>query len=442
MMTTRNRTRTKSDQARITTAELTHAEEMISRSLSEEQVDRLRALTGYNPRKRICPARRLLIEVTLAYLSGDTLGFQALRSIFVSRLEDIEPAAFQNRLKDPNAPEFFRVALNSFTQSIADSAGLSLKGSLACYEDVRVYDATCERVPPRGRQAMPACADGKAGAKLLVGYSLKTGLADEALCEAQTAAELPMWRRLVPELKESVLYLFDLAYFHKSMYTKAQEVGADVLMRLKAKSRVKVIGVATENGYHALPGWSKEHFLNTVSRRRGTTYDLDVIWGELKLRLVGYAQRYDKVRWYLTTAPRDKLTADEVVKAYRLRWLIELLFREIKQSADLGRCFTANENAIKALSYGALLAHALVRSIRIAASLAIEVPLEELRPLACLHMVRACADAIADTLIQSTPEAWKRLFAKLSKCIGFFAREKHPSRSRPRIALDLGATGG
>jgi hypothetical protein len=67
------------------------------------------------------------------------------------------------------------------------------------------------------------------------------------------------------------------------------------------------------------------------------------------------------------------------------------LFRELKQTADLGRSFTADAHAVAALTYGAMLAHALVRSVRIQAALANEIPLEELRPLASLHVVRAYA---------------------------------------------------
>jgi hypothetical protein len=61
---------------------------------------------------------------------------------------------------------------------------------------------------------------------------------------------------------------------------------------------------------------------------------------------------------------------------YRLRWLIELLFRELKQATDFGRSFTANARAVQVLTYGAMLAHVLVRSLRIQTALANDVPLE------------------------------------------------------------------
>src|ERR1019366_4322766 len=88
--------------------------------------------------------------------------------------------------------------------------------------------------------------------------------------------------------------------------------------------------------------------LQVVSKKRGTVFDLDVSWGKGKdlitLRLVGFAHKANSIRWYLTTVPRSMLTANQVIQGYRLRWLVELLFRELKQTSDLGRSFTADPN--------------------------------------------------------------------------------------------------
>jgi hypothetical protein len=216
-------------------------------------------------------------------------------------------------------------------------------------------------------------------------------------------------------------------------------------MRLKSNAKVRVVGHALDDGSQKTPGWSLTYYLQCVSRRRGTVFDLDVIWGKgkeaLALRLVGVAHTSSNIRWYLTTVPRDLLTATQVIQGYRLRWLVELLFREIKQAADLGRSFTADKNAIEALTYGAMLAHVLVRSLRIQAALANEIPLEQLRPLACLHVARAYAREIVDALASLSHEVWTRATSAVSAALLALARELKPSRSRQRVALALGAAG-
>jgi hypothetical protein len=156
--------------------------------------------------------------------------------------------------------------------------------------------------------------------------------------------------------------------------------------------------------------------------------------GDVSPKPVGVVHTSSIIRWYLTTVPRELLSAQPVIQAYRLRWLIELLFREIKQAADLGRSSTADRHALEALTYGAMLAHVLVRSLRIQAALANEIPLEQLRPLACLHVARAFARDIVDALASLSHEVWTSTTRTVTAALLALARELKPSRSRSRIA--------
>jgi hypothetical protein len=420
-------------------------EQELLRTFTPAVVDELRERTGYNPRQRVGTALRLMLTVVEGFLLGQTLSFQALRAIFVRRFGIVRPCPFQKRFKQASAAAFFRASLDRLVSSVVSAAGLELDGPLARFEDVRIYDGTGQRVPPRGRSALPACTTGKAGTKWIMGYSIKTGILEHGLGGAETAAELPTWRKLVPQFARGVLYLFDLGYFERALFAEARDAGAHILMRLKSTAKVRVVGHVTANGFQLLPDWSLATYLNACSRRRGTVFDLDVLWGkgkdQIALRLVGLAHRSNRIRWYLTTVPRSTLSPHQVITAYRLRWLIELLFREIKQSTDLGRSFTADPHAIEALTYGAMLAHALVRSMRIHAALANEVPLEQLRPLASLHVARAYARDVVDALASASRTVWSAVVDVVGAALVFVAREIHTSRSRQRIAVKLGAVG-
>ena len=426
-------------------AEAKAVQEQLRRTFTSDVVDELRGETGYNPRQRRATAFRLMLTVVEGFLVGQTLSFTSLRAIFVRRFGFVRPCPFQKRFKQASAAAFFRAALERLVASVVSAAGLELSGPLGRFEDVRIYDGTGQRVPPRGREALPGCTKGKAGTKWMMGYSIKSGLLEHGLCGAETASETPLWKKLVPAFTRGVLYLFDLGFFERAMFIAAKEAGAHVLMRLKSNAKVRVNACMGDNGRAPLPGWSLGYFLQFASRKRGTVFDLDVTWGlgkdAVELRLVGYAHKFNAVRWYLTTVPRSVLSPHQIIQTYRLRWLIELLFREIKQAADLGRSFTADPNAIKALTYGAMLAHALVRSVRIQAALAHEVPLEQLRPLATLHVMRAYARDVVDALASSSAAAWSAVVIAVGKALVALARERQPSRSRKRIALKLGAIG-
>lgn len=77
----------------------------------------------------------------------------------------------------------------------------------------------------------------------------QTGLLEEARLGAETAGELPMWRRLT-------LYLLDLAFFERDLFAQAQQSGAHLLMRLKSTAKVAVLGQKTASGFAPLPNWS------------------------------------------------------------------------------------------------------------------------------------------------------------------------------------------
>jgi hypothetical protein len=420
-------------------------QEQLRRAFTPAVVDELRERTGYNPRQRQATAFRLMLTVIEGFLAGQTLSFASLRAIFVRRFGFVRPCPFQKRFKQASAAAFFRAALERLVSSVIAAAGLELSGPLGHFDDVRIYDGTGQRVPARGREALPACTKDKAGTKWMMGYSLKTGLLEHGLCDAETASETPLWKKLVPSFTRGVLYLFDLGFFERALFAAAKKAGAHVLMRLKSTAKVRVTAHIGENGRAPLPEWSLGYYLQFASRKRGTIFDLDVTWGQgddaVDLRLVGFAHRSDSIRWYLTTVPRSVLSPRQIIQAYRLRWLVELLFRELKQTADLGRSFTADPNAIQALTYGAMLAHALVRSVRIQAALAHEIPLEQLRPLAALHVMRAYARDVVDALASQGAAAWSTVVTAVGTALADFAREKQCSRSRKRIGLKLGAIG-
>ncbi len=205
-------------------------ERALHRAFTPAVVDELRAQTGYNPRQRVGTAFRLMITVVEAFLVGQTLTFTSLRAIFVRRFGFMRPCPFQKRFKQASAAAFFRAALERLVASVVVAAGLTLDGPLGRFDDVRVYDGTGSAFRHVGAPSLPGCTKGKAGTKWVMGYSLKTGLLEHGICDAETASETPLWKKLVPGFTRGVLYLFDLGFFERALFPPAQEGGAHVLM--------------------------------------------------------------------------------------------------------------------------------------------------------------------------------------------------------------------
>ena len=236
------------DCRRAAEAQATEAEAALREVFSKRGVDRLRRETGYNPRRRKATGHRLLVIVVSACVLGYALRFSALRALFEKRFGRIRSRAFQLRFKSVQAAAFFRGALAEIIRRVVHAVDLRLEGPLARFDDVLVYDATCQRVPPRGRKLLPATTPGRAGAKWLPGYSLKTGMITEVTHGPDTASELPMWRALVGHLRKNVLYLMDLAYFDGDLFREAQRAGAHLLLRLKSNASVWVVAELTPSG--------------------------------------------------------------------------------------------------------------------------------------------------------------------------------------------------
>src|SRR5690606_19774187 len=172
----------------------------LQRHLSPEVVDELREGTGYNPRQRVATAFRVMLTVVEAFLVGQTLSFATLRAIFVRRFGAVRSCPFQKRFKQASAAAifkaalerlvasvvegllvgqtrsfatlraifvrrfgavrscpfqkrfkqasaaaFFKAALERLVASVVESAGLQLRGPLAKFADVRLYDGTVQR---------------------------------------------------------------------------------------------------------------------------------------------------------------------------------------------------------------------------------------------------------------------------------------------------------
>jgi len=64
-------------------------------------VDELREQTGYNPRQRLVTAQRLMLVVVEAFLVGQTLGFTAMRAIFLRRFGFVRPCHFRSASSKP-----------------------------------------------------------------------------------------------------------------------------------------------------------------------------------------------------------------------------------------------------------------------------------------------------------------------------------------------------
>lgn len=144
--------------------------------------------------------------------------------------------------------------------------------------------------------------------------------------------------------ERGALYIWDLGYNSHKRFIDATQAGAIVLQRLKDGANPVVVAsygetgarrpVATEDGgpLHLLDaarfGWL--HQQRVLDLDVEITDDRRSVLARIVCVPFGGQDRY-----YLTTLPREVFTAHDVAELYRVRWEVELFFRNWKGAVRL-----------------------------------------------------------------------------------------------------------
>jgi hypothetical protein len=142
----------------------------------------------------------------------------------------------------------------------------------------------------------------------------------------------------------------------------------------------------------------------------------------------------------LTNVSTEKLSTQQLHQAYRLRWQIELFFKELKSYANLHPFCTRKKAIAEGLFWASLCAAALKRYVAHACQLN--------RRLAAIspRRVAMCAHTFLGPILDLIQTASRQLVPTLERVFSFLAtsaRRSNPARERKRglLALNLAPAG-
>ena len=142
-----------------------------------------------------------------------------------------------------------------------------------------------------------------------------------------------------------------------------------------------------------------------------------------------------KFSWLITNLPQTQFSLDEVSEAYRLRWQIELLFKEWKSYANL-RCFdTGKESVATGLIWAAITAALMKRFICHSAQRILDKALSTRKTAMC------CTVTFCDTMLgimRFDQKATELNARKLIIFLGHHAGRAHPKRDCNSGRFSLG----
>ena len=107
---------------------------------------------------------------------------------------------------------------------------------------------------------------------------------------------------------------------------------------------------------HKVKGVVKEQYITVAVKPNGSVVE------RLKLRRITYLSEDGKQYIYVTN--NFTLAANQIATIYKNRWMIELLFKQIKQNFPLRYFWGESSNAIKMQVYCVLIAQLLMVVIR------------------------------------------------------------------------------
>ena len=308
--------------------------------------DRLKALAedlGCVQRTRLHHAGLMTIATILSALrhGPDTEGRWLDAQSLYERLGGPHggATAFRDKLRD--LEPVFRELLRRRVLSLQEN-NPALRGRLSAFADVLIPDGCAFKIAAALAGMWPGTGT-PAEFKLHAVYSVRGGGLADLRGSAGSVHDNKgfgpsSWVR-------DALYIWDLGYQDYDRFVDAVLSGAVPLQRLKDKANPVVVASYGADGVRRplLDSEGQSVRLNAACDLGllplDGTVDLDVkihdSRGRVVLARVVCVPVRDQDRWYLTTLPREVFTPFDVAEIYRVRWEVELFFRDLKGAVRL-----------------------------------------------------------------------------------------------------------
>jgi hypothetical protein len=336
--------------------------ETFTRWFLPEPFHRLARSTRWSQRRGKIDPYEFLLSLVLGQASALRL---TLNSQAQSLLDPVSRQAIHQRF-NARAVEFFQAAFDyALSQAVDQPPTAAMAAGLRQhFSAVYVLDSSCFDAPPALQTLFPACGgDGSpANVKLLLRYEYTQGQLDPRALLPGKKSDQGLGAAMAALLRPDQLQIQDKGFYDAAAWHAAQTAGAYLLLPLPASVTI----------WRRPQAGRTEELLDLDAALAATTGDrlewTQVTLGKAKsrvegLRLVAFrlspesaarhqaalqeAQRrqgrqpnrstLQRAHWLLliTNAPQAKLPTDMMAYLYRLRWQIELIFRQCKSTLRL-----------------------------------------------------------------------------------------------------------
>jgi Transposase DDE domain len=413
------------------------------RVFSERELNRLGKEVRYCQRERVVTPFRLVMAMlsTLSSRKVETLadlqrGFNALFG------ESLAYKPFHNQLSKRGFGEFMGACVERLVEKLVLNV-LKIKEGHAFSEFRRIViqdgssfavkDSLRDVFPGRFKRVSPAAVELHVSMDLLSEALEHITLTPDTFGER---AELPD-----PGSLSGCLLLADRGYFSLPYVGEMIKAGANFVLRTKTNLNPRVVNTYGKAGKR-LRRWCGKSLQEVLERfPKKTPVDLDVCWhsaeSHVSCRLVvSYHPKAREFRFLLTNLPRTRYAAEQIGLAYKLRWQIELLFKEWKSYANLHAFDTGKSEIAEGLIWAAIAAATVKRYLAHLTQQLAQVDISTRKVAMCAHHVTG---ALVEGLLDGRLFRIRRAINNAVAFLATNARRAHPQRDRRsgRLKLNL-----
>jgi hypothetical protein len=414
---------------------------LLEQTLSESVVDRIARSCRFLQRKReVTPM--LLVAACVSALGTATISWLADIQRTFNRLtgKAVRYKPFHNQLAKPAFPKLFHALVEeALTRLVLPVVRTLPEHKLSMFRDIIAHDGSsfalkdslASRYPGRFTKVSPAAVE------LHVTMSLKNDAVRCIVLAPDKEAE----RAFAPEPQQvtGCLLLEDRGYESRKTLMAIDDAGGFFIIRGNISIRPTIVQARDHNGVRIRHLEGKRLELRALPRH---DVDLAICWGTGKTtyngRLIGLYRRGRRNKKRFTYLHTNLESADfsvqEVGQLYRLRWQIELVFRDWKSHANLHGFDTSKAAIAEGLIWASLLAAIIKRFIAHAAERVHRVEISTQR-------VAAAARHFLDDILRSLLSDAGTLACVLVHVLAYLrenACRAHPERDRRRGRLVAG----
>ncbi len=402
--------------------------------MSRNEIETLAQETGFAKREaQAIQPFEFVLSCVMASTIEAKRGFASVWRVF-GAATGVETArsAITQRFGEGSA-NLMKAVFDNVLERLPEASHPELLGKLEQFESVLAHDGSVlalspllnKLFPPTRTNSVGAAAKLHATVDLVHRKIVAVELTGERHSELDVAWEEPV--------RVNALYIDDLGYYCHDYFAATVDCGGHILSRLKTSTNPTVVEV-----YHGVRSPKASvgmKFKDIVFTQSRSTFDLKATFSSKDndprdFRIVGvYNEEAGKYHCYVTDLSPDDFSAEEIADIYRLRWVIELLFKLLKSFCHLDHVDTKDPDALRTHIYASLIASTVLYALLVSSAQAAGLHPSDISQLT----VAAAGPLLAMPLmmlwldIELTRE---RLSQMLIQIIVNGCREQNPGRRR------------